>query len=166
MDGAPQRSQCSQIRVRSRESVKFSGWRTVSLRPGDRTLRAPNMTLHFMPALWFEDWGLKISESIRITEIGVETLASCRRKSRSRPGPSSLRPSARSPADVRAVRTAESALGQCSRVPAGAPVRQNVTFTPTMKMSERAERSLWVRWCMISPSSFLTLPPLMKFKGA
>ena len=34
------------------------------------------MTLHFMPALWFEDWGLEISESIRITESGVETLAS------------------------------------------------------------------------------------------
>ncbi len=52
------------------------GERTVSLRPGDRTVLAPNMTLHFMPALWFEDWGLEISESIRITETGVETLAS------------------------------------------------------------------------------------------
>jgi ectoine hydrolase len=51
------------------------GERTLSLRPGDRTVLAPNMTLHFMPALWFEDWGLEISESIRITECGVETLA-------------------------------------------------------------------------------------------
>ena len=34
------------------------------------------MTLHFKPALRFEDWGLEISESIRITETGVETLAS------------------------------------------------------------------------------------------
>ena len=29
------------------------------------------MTIHFMPALWFEDWGLEITESIRITESGA-----------------------------------------------------------------------------------------------
>ena len=52
------------------------GERTLSLRPGDRTLLQPNMTIHFMPALWFEDWGLEITESIRITETGAETLAS------------------------------------------------------------------------------------------
>ena len=51
------------------------GERTLSLRPGDRTVLEPNMTIHFMPALWFEDWGLEISESIRITESGAETLA-------------------------------------------------------------------------------------------
>ena len=51
------------------------GERTLSLRPGDRTVLEPNMTIHFMPALWFEDWGLEISESIRITESGVEALA-------------------------------------------------------------------------------------------
>ena len=51
------------------------GERTISLRPGDRTVLEPNMTIHFMPALWFEDWGLEITESIRITETGAETLA-------------------------------------------------------------------------------------------
>ena len=51
------------------------GERTISLRPGDRTVLQPNMTIHFMPALWFEDWGLEITESIRITETGAETLA-------------------------------------------------------------------------------------------
>ena len=51
------------------------GERTISLRPGDRTELQPNMTIHFMPALWFEDWGLEITESIRITETGAETLA-------------------------------------------------------------------------------------------
>ena len=51
------------------------GERTISLRPGDRTELEPNMTIHFMPALWFEDWGLEITESIRITEAGPETLA-------------------------------------------------------------------------------------------
>ena len=61
------------------------GERTLSLRPGDRTVLRPNMTIHFMPALWFEDWGLEISESIRITESGVETLASVPRALQSRP---------------------------------------------------------------------------------
>ena len=51
------------------------GERTISLRPGDHTELEPNMTIHFMPALWFEDWGLEITESIRITETGAETLA-------------------------------------------------------------------------------------------
>ena len=51
------------------------GERTISLRPGDRTLLQPDMTIHFMPALWFDDWGLEITESIRITERGAETLA-------------------------------------------------------------------------------------------
>ena len=61
------------------------GERTVSLRPGDRTVPAPNMTLHFMPALWFEDWGLEISESVRITESGMETLANWPRALQAKP---------------------------------------------------------------------------------
>ncbi len=56
------------------------GERTISLRPGDRTVLQPNMTIHFMPALWFDDWGLEITESIRITETGAETLANWPRK--------------------------------------------------------------------------------------
>ena len=61
------------------------GERTLSLRPGDRTVLVPNMTIHFMPALWFEDWGLEVSESIRITETGVETLANVPRGLRAKP---------------------------------------------------------------------------------
>ena len=61
------------------------GERTLSLRPGDRTVLVPNMTIHFMPALWFEDWGLEVSESIRITETGVETLANVPRGLQARP---------------------------------------------------------------------------------
>ena len=51
------------------------GERTMSLRPGDKTVLEPNMTFHFMPGLWFDDWGLEITESIAITQTGVETLA-------------------------------------------------------------------------------------------
>ena len=46
------------------------GERTISLRVNDETVLEPNMTFHFMPGLWMADWGLEITESIRITENG------------------------------------------------------------------------------------------------
>ncbi|MDO8881829.1 ectoine hydrolase DoeA [Pseudotabrizicola sp.] len=51
------------------------GERTMSLRRGDRTVLQPGMTFHFMTGLWLEDMGLEITESILITEDGVECLA-------------------------------------------------------------------------------------------
>jgi ectoine hydrolase len=56
------------------------GERTMSLRPGDRTVLEPGMTFHFMPGLWLDDWGLEITESILITETGVETFCTTPRK--------------------------------------------------------------------------------------
>ncbi|WP_259782635.1 ectoine hydrolase DoeA [Aestuariispira ectoiniformans] len=56
------------------------GERTMSFRAGDRTELVPGMTFHFMPGLWFDDWGLEITESILITENGVECLANLPRK--------------------------------------------------------------------------------------
>ncbi|KWH08162.1 ectoine hydrolase DoeA [Burkholderia territorii] len=56
------------------------GERTMSLRPGDRTVLEPGMTFHFMPGLWLDDWGLEITESILITETGVETFCNVPRK--------------------------------------------------------------------------------------
>lgn len=56
------------------------GERTMSLRPGDRTVLQPGMTFHFMPGLWLDDWGLEITESILITETGVETFCNTPRK--------------------------------------------------------------------------------------
>ena len=50
------------------------GERTMSLRRGDMTLLEPGMTFHFMPALWLDDGGLEITESILITETGFEKL--------------------------------------------------------------------------------------------
>ena len=52
----------------------------MSLRPGDRTELTPGMTFHFMTGLWLEDMGLEITESILITETGVECLANFPRK--------------------------------------------------------------------------------------
>jgi ectoine hydrolase len=56
------------------------GERTMSLRRGDRTELRPGMTFHFMTGLWLEDMGLEITESILITEGGVECLADVPRK--------------------------------------------------------------------------------------
>ncbi|MBC8258400.1 MAG: ectoine hydrolase DoeA [SAR324 cluster bacterium] len=56
------------------------GERTVSFRKGDKTVLEPNMTFHFMPALWFDDWGLEITESIVITDSNVEILANVPRE--------------------------------------------------------------------------------------
>ncbi len=51
------------------------GERTMSLRPGDRTVLEENMTFHFMTGLWMEDWGFEITESIVIGANGPECLA-------------------------------------------------------------------------------------------
>lgn len=47
------------------------GERTISLRAEDETVLEPNMTFHFMPGLWMKDWGIEITESIRIRADGA-----------------------------------------------------------------------------------------------
>ncbi len=56
------------------------GERTMSLRPGDRTVLAEGMAFHFMPGLWFDDWGIEITESFVVTAAGAEPLARVPRK--------------------------------------------------------------------------------------
>lgn len=56
------------------------GERTMSLRPGDRTVLEAGMTFHFMTGLWMADWGFEITESIVIGESGAECLANVPRK--------------------------------------------------------------------------------------
>ncbi|MFC2969669.1 ectoine hydrolase DoeA [Acidimangrovimonas pyrenivorans] len=56
------------------------GERTMSLRRGDKTELQPGMTFHFMTGLWLEDMGFELTESILITETGVECLADVPRK--------------------------------------------------------------------------------------
>ena len=52
------------------------GERTISFRSTDQTILQPNMTFHFMPGLWMQDWGLEITESILIRDVGpAETFA-------------------------------------------------------------------------------------------
>ncbi|HED12634.1 MAG TPA: ectoine hydrolase DoeA [Gammaproteobacteria bacterium] len=56
------------------------GERTMSMRAGDHTVLQPGMTFHLMPGLWFDDWGIEITESILITEAAAQCLANIPRK--------------------------------------------------------------------------------------
>ncbi len=49
---------------------------TASLRRGDRTVMQPGMTFHCIPALWFEEYGLVISETFAVGAKRAECLAS------------------------------------------------------------------------------------------
>jgi ectoine hydrolase len=52
------------------------GERTMSLRPGDASVLEENMTFHFMPAIWTDEWGFETSETICIRADGpAECLA-------------------------------------------------------------------------------------------
>ncbi|MEO1493804.1 MAG: M24 family metallopeptidase [Pseudomonadota bacterium] len=46
------------------------GERTFSIRPEDETELQPDMTFHFMPGLWMEDWGLEITEPLLVKSNG------------------------------------------------------------------------------------------------
>jgi ectoine hydrolase len=48
------------------------GEHTISLRPGDKNILKPNMTLHVMPGIWLDQFGFECSEPIRVTQTGCE----------------------------------------------------------------------------------------------
>ena len=50
------------------------GEHTVSLRPGDKTVLQPGMTIHFMPGIWLDTYGFECSEPVLISEAGCEKL--------------------------------------------------------------------------------------------
>lgn len=57
------------------------GERTFSIRPEDETVLETDMVFHFMPAIWMADWGLEITETLRVVEGGpAEPLAQVPRK--------------------------------------------------------------------------------------
>jgi Xaa-Pro aminopeptidase len=55
------------------------GEHTMSLRAGDATVLAPNMTFHMILGMWMDGWGYSASETFAVTEEGAECLASCDR---------------------------------------------------------------------------------------
>jgi len=50
------------------------GERTMSLRAGDKSVLRPGMVFHFMPALWLEDGGIELTETIEITSTGARLV--------------------------------------------------------------------------------------------
>jgi len=50
------------------------GERTISLRAGEPTILEPNNTLHVMLGMWMDDWGMELSETVRVTADGNECL--------------------------------------------------------------------------------------------
>ncbi|MGY4719684.1 M24 family metallopeptidase [Naumannella huperziae] len=48
------------------------GERTVSIRPSDDTVLAHNMTFHVICGMWMKGYGYEASESVRVTDDGVE----------------------------------------------------------------------------------------------
>ena len=48
------------------------GEHTLSLRPGDKTVLEPGMTIHFMPGIWLDSYGFECSEPVLITGSGCE----------------------------------------------------------------------------------------------
>ncbi|MEZ5478714.1 MAG: M24 family metallopeptidase [Thiolinea sp.] len=56
------------------------GERTMSLRRTDKTVLEENMTFHFMPGMWFDDWGFEMTESLVVTANGGECLANVPRE--------------------------------------------------------------------------------------
>jgi ectoine hydrolase len=56
------------------------GEHTLSLRPGDKTILQENMTIHMIPGIWMDDWGMEISECFRVTANGAETFCNFSRE--------------------------------------------------------------------------------------
>ena len=51
------------------------GEHTASLRPGDKTILQPNMVFHCIPGMYYDDFGVSISQCIRVTETGYERMS-------------------------------------------------------------------------------------------
>jgi len=50
------------------------GEHTISVRPGDKTVLEPNMMLHLIPGIWYDEVGFEIDASLRITPDGYESV--------------------------------------------------------------------------------------------
>jgi ectoine hydrolase len=47
---------------------------TAYFKPGEKTVLKPNMTFHMMPGMWLDGYGVAITETLRVTDNGCETL--------------------------------------------------------------------------------------------
>jgi len=56
------------------------GEHTMSIRLNDMTMLEPNITFHMIAGMWMDTWGLAVSETIKVTSNGCETLCNFPRK--------------------------------------------------------------------------------------
>ena len=56
------------------------GERTMSIRKNDTSILEENMVFHFMPALWFDDWGFETTESIVVSDQGGQCISNVPRQ--------------------------------------------------------------------------------------
>ncbi|MDX2493809.1 MAG: M24 family metallopeptidase [Desulfuromusa sp.] len=56
------------------------GEQTISLRAGDKTLLKENMTIHVLAAIWAEDYGYEVSETVIVKPNGCEPLSNVPQK--------------------------------------------------------------------------------------
>jgi len=47
---------------------------TAYFRPGEKTILKPNMTFHIMPGMWLDGYGVAITETLKVTKNGCETI--------------------------------------------------------------------------------------------
>ena len=47
---------------------------TAYFKPGEKSVLKPNMTFHMMPGMWLDGYGVAITETLRVTESGCETI--------------------------------------------------------------------------------------------
>ena len=48
------------------------GEHTISVRPGDKTILEPNMMLHLIPGIWYDEVGFEVDASVQVTPSGYE----------------------------------------------------------------------------------------------
>ncbi len=48
------------------------GEHTISIRPGDKTVLQPNMMLHLIPGIWYDEVGFEVDASVKVTPNGYE----------------------------------------------------------------------------------------------
>ncbi len=53
---------------------------TAYFKPGEKVELKPNMTFHMMPGMWLDGYGVAMTETLRVTENGCETLTRFPRK--------------------------------------------------------------------------------------
>jgi Xaa-Pro aminopeptidase len=50
------------------------GEQTISIRPGDKTVLEPNMMVHLIPGIWYDEVGFEVDASVRVTADGYESV--------------------------------------------------------------------------------------------